>query len=226
MRVLPRLSLGMIPLLVLVAGGADAQTDTRGFIEGSVGPTMGNQTSGSFGGLVGFNVTPRVQFVVDVNYMQNIINSTLATDVTAAIGSYIPPGGQPAAVIHEAGYSYTVGLRYVMPRGAVKPYVQVRAGIMQLNLAIQDAAGNDTTERYTANSLNTTGTTTTAPLGSSFVDANDVSTLKFAAGFAGGVEVPVAERLLIDLGYEYSRPFNTATTFNINRVYFGIGYRF
>jgi opacity protein-like surface antigen len=226
MRVLSKHSLGLIPLLVLVAGGADAQTDAHGFIEGSLGSTFGNQTSGSYGGQVGFDVTPKVQFVVDFNYMNNIINSTLATSVTTAIGTYIPPGGQPASVIHEAGYSYAVGLRFLAPRGTVKPYVQVRAGLMHLNLAIQDAAGNDTTQRYTANSINSNGTTTVAPLGSTFGNAADVSATKFAAGFAGGVEVPVAQHLLVDLGYEYSRPFNTATTFNINRVYIAFGYRF
>lgn len=226
MRVLPRLSLGLIPLLVLVAGPANAQTDTHGFIEGSLGPTISNQASGSYGGQVGFDLTPNIQVVADVSYMHNILNSTLSTNVTAAIGNYVPPGGQPASVIHEAGYSYSAGLRYIVPRGQVKPYVQVRAGVMQLNLAIQDAAGNDTTERYTANSLNTNGTTTIAPLGNSFADAGDVSATKFAAGFAGGVEVPVAGHLLVDLGYEYSRPFGTVTTFNINRVYFAFGYRF
>jgi opacity protein-like surface antigen len=226
MRVLPTFSLGLIPFLALVAGSADAQTETRGFIEGSLGPTFGNQTSGSYGGQVGFEVTPNVQFVVDVNYMGNIINSTLSTDVTTAIGAYVPPGGQPASVIHEAGYSYAVGARFLAPHGTVKPYVQVKVGLMHLNLAIQDASGNDTTQRYTANSLNTNGTTTVAPLGSAFVDAKDVSANKFAAGFAGGVEVPVAQHLLVDLGYEYSRPFSTVTTFNVNRVYFAFGYRF
>ena len=97
---------------------------------------------------------------------------------------------------------------------------------MQLTLAIQDAAGNDTTQRYTANSVNSDGTTTIAPLGSTFVNAGDVSAKKFVAGFAGGIEVPVAQHLLIDLGYEYARPVSTATTFNINRVYIGVGYRF
>src|SRR5579863_1672276 len=109
MRVPPKFTIRLIPLLLLVAGSADAQTETRGFIEGSVGPTFGSQTSGSYGGQVGFDVTPNIQFVVDVNYMSNIINSTLSTDVTTAIGTYVPPGGQPASVIHEAGYSYAVG---------------------------------------------------------------------------------------------------------------------
>jgi opacity protein-like surface antigen len=226
MRVLPKLSLRLIPVLVLVAGSADAQSDPRGFIEGSLGPTVGNQTSGSYGGQVGFDVTPKVQFIVDVNYMNNIINSTLSTSVTTAIGTYVPPGGQPVSAIHEAGYSYAVGLRFLAPTGTVKPYFQVRAGLMQLTLAIQDAAGNDTTERYTANSVNSNGTTTIAPLGSTFVNAGDVSAKKFVAGFGGGVEVPVAQHLLIDLGYEYSKPFSTATTFNINRVYIAFGYRF
>src|SRR5438034_10678982 len=102
MRVLRKLSLTLIPVLVLVAGSADAQTDTRGLIEGSLGPTFGSQTSGSYGGQVGFDVTPKVQFVVDVNYMNNIINSTLSTNVTRAIGTYVPPGGQPASVIHRS----------------------------------------------------------------------------------------------------------------------------
>ncbi len=219
-------ALRLVPVLALIAGTADAQTDFHGFLQGGVGATFGSQTSASYGGEVGIDVNSALQVVVDVTYMSNIINSTLSSEVVSAIGSYVPPGGQPASVIHEAGYSYMAGVRYLVARGPVAPYLQGTAGVMQLSLQIQDANGNDTTERYTASSLNTNGTTTTAPLGGSFVGAGDISALKFVAGVAAGIEVPVASRLRLDIGYAYSRPFGTTTNFNISRVYGALAFRF
>jgi opacity protein-like surface antigen len=215
-----------LPILVLMAPVASAQTDMHGYVEGSAGPTFGNQSSGNYGGQVGFDVAPNVQWFVDFNYSHNIMNSTLLNNVTAAIGSYVPPGGQPASTIQESGYSYSGGIRFRAARNGLQPYVQVRAGLIHLALSIRDAAGNDTTQRYTADSLNTGGTTTIAPLGGSFTNAGDVSASKFLAGFGGGVEIPAVGHVLVDVGYEYSRPFSTTTTFNINRVYFAVGYKF
>ena len=198
-------SLGVLALTIGPASGQSSeQTGQRGYVSWFGGSTFGNQTSGDIGGRVGVDVGRHVEVLGTIGYDHNVLNSILQVDLLTAV-----PGGQ----VRGALSSYSAGLRLLAPvdrAHRVRPYVQMATGAMRLNGSVKGADGTD---------LTSTLTTDTVP------DVKDLSATKFMVGVGGGVEVSRGRRMLLDAGYAWGRPIDTATTLNVNQVYRGVGVR-
>jgi hypothetical protein len=202
------ITLGLL-LSALAAPPAVAQDDQHGYLSVFGGATVGNRTSGSVGVRLGASLAGNLDVLGTFAYDRNVVNA----DLESALLGYVPDG-----TIKDGAATWAGGMRMLTSanRNSVRPYVQALLGIHKFYGAVMKANGTDI--MY---SLST----------AEDPNVGDLLGSKFMVSVGGGVEIPAArlpggQRFVLDLGYEWARPLNTVTVFNIHRLHAGMGLRF
>ena len=211
----------VIGVLALATETASAQTANRApYIEGNVGYGFGNFSASDATSCAvrscaqavnvhaqfGVPVASNVDAIAYGGFMRNVLNRDLAGLILTAV-----PGSQGEQQVKA--YTYAGGIRVLgSASNSVRPFGQVVAGGMNLSGVVINPAGTDVTSALISSTT--------------FSAASDLSSTKFMVGVGGGVKVVVGPKAVVEFGYMYERPFSTVTTFNVNRVYVGIGTRF
>ena len=212
-----------VAMMSAISAPSFAQVD-RGYVTGIGGfAVTPDTTSGDVLGEVGVRVAPRLFVFGNVGQFHNLqpsdaqpaIDSTTA--MSAAEGLNVSGTGRV-----PAWYS-TGGVRYEVPMsGRIAPYVIGGMGFARLTPKLQFTYSSG---QLPDGSVPAVGADVTTQL----VSAGDLTMLADSNAFmftlGGGVQVPVAPRWTVDLGYRFSR-VAADTPLNAQGATFGVAYRF
>jgi opacity protein-like surface antigen len=195
-------------MLVLWASSAWAQGS--GFVRGLGGITFGTETSSIIGGEAGFNIGSRLQLVVDVGRMQNVMPKEIKDQLDDFTRLFNIEFGVPLEVdVKIPAFYGSGGLRYTVPRsGAVSPFVEVSAGVARISADVHaELFGVDISR-----------------------DVEDEAGLEpdnnFLFGLGGGIAVDMTESVGLDLGYRYHRIATDDPVVNASAAYVALRFNF
>jgi opacity protein-like surface antigen len=218
----------MKPIFALVVGAlalggvAYAQTPAaasepgRGYVEGIAQSAFGNVTSQSYGAELGYRVTTILDVFVEGGWTKDVAPSRMGT-AAGQIAGYLTTSGQSNVsyrVKEPVGFGQA-GLRIEIPVSSsrITPYATAGVGLARVKQDVKFSInGNDVTT-----DLQQYGVV----LGSDL--AGQVNKALVTVG--GGVQYPLASRLLLDFQIRYGRVFTDPGT-NVARAGLGFGFRF
>jgi opacity protein-like surface antigen len=180
-------------------------------------------TSGDVLGEVGVRVARNLFVFGDVGQFHNLQPSLVqptidATDATLSASGIAVTGSGRVPAWQTLG-----GVRYLIPmRSGITPYVLGGAGFARLSPTAQFIYSSGTLPDGTTPASGDDVTSQIALLGD-FTQPAATSAFMFTVG--GGVQVPVAPRVSVDVGYRVSR-ISADTPVNAQSIVAGVGYRF
>ena len=215
----------LIAAACLVCGAAPSLAQSeRAYVNVGGGiATSPDATSGDFVGEVGVRVARNLFAFADVGQFHNLQPSDVqpAIDATAAVLS--AQGVTVTGTARVPAWQTIGGLRYMIPiHSAATPYVLGGAGFARLSPAAAFTYGSGALPGTTTPSVGDDVTSQLVSLGD-FVQPAATNAFMWTVG--GGVQVPVAPRVSVDVGYRVSR-IAADTPVNAQSIVAGIGYRF
>jgi outer membrane protein with beta-barrel domain len=181
-------------------------------------------TSGDVLGEIGVRVARNLFVFGDVGQFHNLQPSLIQPTVDATDAALSADGLAVTGTGRVPAWQTLGGLRYQIPtRVGATPYVLGGAGLARLTPAAQFVYASGTLPGATLSP--TVGDDVTSQLVSlgDFTQPAATNALMFTVG--GGVQVPVASHVSVDVGYRVSR-INADTPVNAQSVVAGVGYRF
>jgi hypothetical protein len=169
-----------------------------------------------FGVEVAENVGNHGQAYINFSYFENLMRQSLRDDLDAKAAQLTTLTGDTWSLSgRDRGVAFVAGGKYVIGRGAVRPYVGAGAGTMNLKRTVVETRLGDVTRALFNDyklgeadlSLATEGIT--RPL----VEAT------VGVGIGSG-------HTHFDIGYRYRNAYRTASKLDFSQVTAGIGYRF
>jgi opacity protein-like surface antigen len=222
-----RLTFVLAGTLTILAGRLQAQTPVvasagspgpsgRGYIEGVAQSAFGNQTSQSYGAELGFTWRPNLQIFGEGGFVRNAAPASQAA--AAQLIATALSSTQPSSVTFTAKEPVEfviAGVKYLIPvESRVVPYVMGGAGAARVTQDVHFIiGGSDVTSNLVQFG---------AVLGSDLAG----SVTKPMIGFGAGVQVPVWQRVILDLQYRYGRVVDGDASINVSRAGIGIGLSF
>jgi opacity protein-like surface antigen len=210
-------------LLILLAIPAASFAQTRGYanLAGGFAVTSDN-TSGDVVGEAGVRVAPNLFVFGNLGRFENVAPSAFQQTVDATSAT-LATGGLAVTGTARVPAWYTMGgVRWIVPTSTrIAPYVFGGAGLAHLT----DAATFTYTSGTLAGATPIAGDDVTQQLISLGDYVQPASSNAFMLSFGGGVQVPAAPHLVVDVGYRVSR-LSTDSPFNAQSVTFGFGYKF
>jgi opacity protein-like surface antigen len=211
-------------VVVSTAAPSFAQSERAYIAVGGGVASAPDATSGDVAGQFGVRVARNLFVFADVGQFHNLQPSIVQPAVDAADASLASSGATVTGTGRVPAWHTIGGVRYSIPthRG-ISPYVLGGAGFARLSptaqFIYQDGTLPDTTITPT------TGDDVTAQVVASGAFVQPVATNAFMFTAGGGVEVPVAPHMSVDVGYRVSR-ISTDTPVNAQSVVAGVSYRF
>jgi opacity protein-like surface antigen len=209
---------GMALASVALATAAHAQAPapatsavpSNGYAEVVAQSAFGNVTSQSFGGEIGFNVTPDVEIFLDAGLVRDAAPSTLGANAQKiAAGVSALAGGADLHVKEPVTFG-VAGVKFLIPtNNRVAPYVLVGAGLAQAKKDVTITPATGTLNQFVTLGDDLSGSETKPMI---------------SAGV--GVGVPLGRMLIVDFQYRYGRVFTSNEGINVNRAGLGFGVRF
>jgi len=209
--------------VLALAGVAQAQTPAStasgpslGYIEGIAQASFGNVTSQSYGAEAGYRLTTILDVFVEGGWTKDVAPSEMGT-AAGQIAGYLTTSGQSNVsykVKQPVGFGQTgVRIEIPMPSSRLTPYAMAGVGFARVK---QDVTfyinGADVTSNLSQYGV---------VLGSDLAGQET----KAMVTVGGGVQCPLASRLLLDLQVRYGRIFTDPGT-NVARAGVGFGIRF
>jgi opacity protein-like surface antigen len=208
--------------LALTAGPSFAQGE-RGYVNLGGGiAASSDATSGELVGEVGVRVARNLFVFGDLGQFHNLQPSLVQPAVDATAAMLATTGVAVTGTARVPAWYSIGGIRFSMPTASgVAPYVLGGAGFARLTPAAQfiDSSGT------LGGSTPTVGDDVTGQLVTlgDFTQPPPTSAFMFTAG--GGVQLPVAPHVSVDVGYRLSR-VNGDTPISAQSFVAGIGYKF
>jgi hypothetical protein len=209
-------------MFVLTAAPSFAQSD-RAYFSASGGFAVGRDgSSGDVLGEAGVRIAPRLYVFGDVGQLRNLEPSSLQPAVDSTTAFAAATGLAVIGTARVPAWYSLGGLRYQLPvRKSLSPYVFGGAGLARLTPQAQFTYSSG----ILPNATPSVGDDVTAQLTSLGDYTAPPATNNFMFSLGGGVEMPVAARLVANVGYRYSR-VAAETPLNAQGLTFGFGYRF
>jgi opacity protein-like surface antigen len=213
----------MTAVLFLVPSLCSAQT-ARGYVSGAGGfASAADGTSGDVLGEGGVRVTSNLYVIGDVGRFHNLAPSQFQPAADAVTSDFAASGLSLTGAAFTPAWYTTGGVRYEIPVRSRRfaPYATATAGVAHLMPSDRFTYASGTLIGATPSP----GDDVTSQLVSlgEFTQPSATNAFMFMTG--GGVNVPVAPHLAVDVGYRVSR-INTDTPVTAQSVTFGVGYRF
>lgn len=203
---------------VLAAAIGSAQTSSeppRGYAEANIQSAFGNVTSQSFGGEIGITIAGPLQVFVEAGRARDVAAPEIGAEAQQIAAAVSQTQSGVAFQVRQPATFGVAGVRYVVPVDApVMPYVLGAFGAAQVK---QDVT-------FSINGADVTATL--AQYGVVLGSRLTGSSTKPMLVLGGGVQVPLWQRLVVDLQYRYGRIFTTDVATNVNRAGLGVGVRF
>ena len=211
--------------IVMAAGPVFAQTtqDQRAYVTAGGGVAISSDaTSGDVAFEAGMRIAPNLFVFGNIGQFHNLQPSQLqptvdSTDLTLAASGLTVNGTARVPALHAVA-----GLRYEIPTSkGFSPYVLGGIGFARLSPTAQFTYQSGTLTGFTP----TVGEDVTTQLESLGDYTQPASSTAFMFTLGGGVDVPVAPHLMVDVGYRVSR-VSADTPVSANSFVAGFGYRF
>jgi opacity protein-like surface antigen len=181
-------------------------------------------TSGDLLGEVGVHITPHLSVFGDLGQFHNLQPSQ-AQPAVDAVTSTLANGGLSVTGEARVPAWYSLGgLRWTMPVNPhVSPYVFGGAGFARMTPTATFTYSSGTL----VGALNppVSGDDVTSQIVSLGDYTQAAASTSFMYALGGGIEAPIAGRLVADVGYRVSR-VSSETPVTAQSVTFGVGYRF
>ena len=204
------------------AGSSFAQSDRAYVNVGGGIATSPDATSGDVFGEVGVRVARNLFVFADVGQFHNLQPSVVQPTIDATDAALSAQGVTVTGTPRVPAWQTLGGLRYMIPiRGGATPYVLGGAGFARLSPAAAFTYSSGTLSGATP-SIGDDITSQLVSLGD-FVQPAATNAFMWTVG--GGVQVPVAPHVNVDVGYRVSR-IAADTPVNAQSIVAGIGYRF
>jgi opacity protein-like surface antigen len=209
-------------IIAATAAPSFAQTD-RGYITAGGGVAISSDTtSGDVVAEVGWRIAPNLFVFGDVGQFHNLQPSQLQPTVDSAEVMLSANGIAVDGTARVPAFHAIGGLRYAFPTGkGFSPYVLGGIGFARLSPTAEFTYSSGTLTGFTP----TAGDDVTSELTSLGDFTPPAATTAFMFSLGGGVDVPVAPHLMIDVGYRLSR-VQADTPVNASSIVAGFGYRF
>ncbi|HKB10092.1 MAG TPA: porin family protein [Vicinamibacterales bacterium] len=179
-------------------------------------------TSGDVLGEVGVRVARNLFVFGDLGQFHNLQPSLAQPAVDAAALALSDQGLSVTGTARVPAWQMLGGVRYVVPtRGAAMPYVLGGAGLARLSPSAQFIYQSGTLTGVTA----VPGDDVASQLSAIGAYTDPAATNAFMFTVGGGVQVPIAPRVSVDVGYRLSR-INGDTPVNAHSIVAGVGYHF
>jgi len=202
----------------LAQGPAAAPRPLRGYLIAGAGSSVSTpQTALTVNAEIAENVTRDVQVYMSAGYYDDIMSQTtkdqlvVVSDVLTAITRepWILDG-------RDRGRSFTVGGKYLLPTGAVRPYIGGGLGVLNVHRFIRDQNRGNITEAFLAQFGSADGV----------VDPSQDNTNHPMTEVAAGVGAVIG-RGYIDFGYRWRKAFhNVQDSFDVSQVGVSAGVKF
>jgi opacity protein-like surface antigen len=216
----------IILIAACVAGGAQpafAQGD-RAYVNVSGGMAIApDATSGNILGEVGVRVAPNLFVFGNVGQIHNLQPSLVQPAIDAASATLSESGVTVTGTGRVPAWQTLGGVRYLFPmHTGLTPYVVGGAGVAHL---APTAEFTYTSGALPDGSTASPGEDVTSEIMLLGAYTQPAATNAFMFTLGGGVQVPVAPHVNVDVGYRLSR-IDADTPVNAHSIIAGIGYRF
>ena len=188
----------------LLVGVTPILGQERGFVAGNFGFTFAENTAGSYGASVGVNITPTVQIVGLYSHMNDTLTGGFADFLRSlSLASGVLIEGELPVDYGAAGVRLNLDAQDI-----VSVFFQFDAGAARVgsNLRITDPSGRDLTDELGAGE----GLEETRP----------------AVGISAGARVDLSTNFLAEASFKWMNVNTENEPLRINRLDFGIGFRF
>ena len=211
--------------IVMTAGPSFAQStqDERAYVTVGGGVAVSSDTtSGDVALEAGMRIAPNLFVFGNLGQFHNLQPSQLQptvdnTDLMLSANGITVDGTARVPAFHAIA-----GLRYAIPtRRGFSPYVLGGIGFARLSPTAQFTYQSGTLPGFTP----AVGDDVTTQLESLGDYTQPAASTAFMFTLGGGVDVPVAPHLMVDVGYRVSR-ISADTPVNANSFIAGFGYRF
>lgn len=202
----------VIMSFLVLAPAAYAQEPHRGYLQGVGGVTFGTEPSHIFGGAAGISLGPRVQVIVEIGRMGDVLPRSVRRDINDAFREIGETEGVDISANVKARATYlAVGARINAPaRGRIAPFATLVVGSARISPKLGfRIEGVDVT-----------------PSDELLEEAGVTSGREPLLGVGGGVEIAIHRRLGVELGYQYNRIFTEDPAINTHRALTGINVKF
>ncbi len=198
------LRLALISGFFLLVGVSPILAQERGFVAGNFGFTFAENTTGSYGATAGVNITPAVQIVGLYSHMNDTLTGRFADllrSLSGASGLLIE--GKLPVDYGAAGVRFNIDAQDI-----VSVFFQFDAGAARVgsNLRITDPSGQDVTDQIGA--------------------GEDLEATRPAIGISAGTRVDLGTNLIAEASFKWLNVNTEDEPLRINRLDFGIGFRF
>lgn len=202
----------VVALALLFGAEAYAQEPGRGYLQGIGGLTFGTEPSQIFGGGLGLSLGRHVHAVFDVGRINDVVPASVRRDIDEGMRQLSAEEGVSAsASLKVPATCWTGGIRILAPSaGRITPFVTLTAGVARLDPRL---------------SLNIEGLQVSVS-DQMAEDAGLTAGTEPLIGVGGGVEVAVARRLGVVLGYQFNRIFTVDPAVNTQRAFTGLTLKF
>ncbi|HJZ77788.1 MAG TPA: outer membrane beta-barrel protein [Vicinamibacterales bacterium] len=215
----------MIVVACIACGAAPslAQPSDRGYVNFGGGVAISSDTtSGNILGEAGVRVARNLFVFGDLGQFHNLQPSLVQPTVDATTLALASDGVTVTGTGRVPALQVLGGVRYLIPtHGGATPYVLGGAGLARLMPTAEFTYTSGTITGATP----TPGDDVTAQLISNGDFTAPPATNAFMFTFGGGVQVPIAPHVDVDVGYRLSR-INGDTPVNAQSIMAGVGYRF
>jgi opacity protein-like surface antigen len=215
-------TLVLAAVLVAIPAAGFAQTN-RAYVNGTGGfATTPDGTSGELSGEAGVEVARHLYVFGDVGHYHNLQPSGLQPVVDTTTAALASLGVDVTATARVPAWYYTGGVRAAIPtRSRFTPYVFGSLGMAHLS--------PHATFSYASGTLTDSAPVPGDDVTSSLVTLGDftqpASSNALMVTTGGGIEAPIAKRLVFDASYHFSH-VDADTPLHAQGLAFGIGYRF
>ena len=213
-----------LALSIFVGTHAEAQSPgpSRSYAVMYGGLSNTEVSAPAFGGSFGFSVTPDFQIIGEISRSQDVKAAFTSEDLALLDQGFSSFGVPFTSTVKMAVNYYSGGIKYLLPFGAVRPYVALTGGFAHMSPETTFTVfGQDVTSELMSAGMNTYFREDTRPM----------------AAVGTGV-LFTAGHLVFDAGYKYSAIFistdylqdptspHSHTTINTHQFTGGIGVRF
>ena len=216
-----RVLIMMAACVALCAQPAFAQ---RAYVDVAGGMAIApDATSGNILGEVGVRVAPNLFVFGDVGQIHNLQPSLIQPTIDATSATLADSGVTVTGTGRVPAWQTLGGVRYLIPmRNGLTPYVLGGAGVARLSPTAEFTYSSGTLPDGSTAAVGDNLTSEVMLLGD-YTQPAASNAFMFTIG--GGVQVPVAPRVSVDVGYRVSR-INADTPVNAHSIIAGVGYRF
>jgi hypothetical protein len=202
----------VVTLALAVSTSAYAQTRDRSYLQAIGGVTFGTEPSQLFAGGVGVPISHGIYLTFEAGRMADVLPKSVRREFDDVVRTFSEEEGVPVTAAIKAPATYfATGVRFApaVP-GRIDPFLAFTVGTTHISPKL---------------SFNVDGSRMTAT-DDDLEEAGLSPSKQPLIGIGAGIEIVLARRFGIELGYQYNRIFTEDPVVNTHRAFMGANVKF